>query len=249
MENKLLFIFKHSHQNNKSFKSHTHTYHEVIYFLKGSGTTEINGTEYSYKAGDICFTEALLPRTQKSQKRSEYICFGFKCDSILPIKSGVYSCGTDESILASTLEIFTEFTDKKPMHKEICNHKISEMLLKISRIPKKESDEKSIHLLINEIDSGGIYNISVEELAKRTSYSYHYFRHEFKRITGMSPVNYIIEKRISKAKELLLNEDFSCTMISQICGFSTPAQFGHIFKSKTALTPGDYRKLFREEAP
>ena len=243
MENTLLFIFKHRHKSNSGFKSHTHTYNELIYFLKGSGTTRIGDTEYSYKSGDICCTESALPRSQKAEKRSEYICLGFKCDKALPVKSGVYSCEKDQSILSSILEMFSEFTEKKPMHKEICNHKLSEILFKISRIPKKESNEKSLQLLISELESDSTYNISVEELAKRTSYSYHYFRHEFKKLTGMSPVSYIMEKRIQKAKELLISEGYSCTLISQICGFSTPAQFSSIFKNKTGHTPGDYRKL------
>ena len=245
MKDSLLFIFKHSHKSNKQFKSHTHSYHELIYFLKGNGTTVIGDVEYNYKSGDICFTEASVQRSQKSEKRSEYICLGFRHNDAVPIKSGVYSCEQDKSILSAILDIFSEFTEKKPMHKEICHHKLSEILLKISRLSKKESDEKSLRMLISEIDNDSTYTISVKELAKRTSYSYHYFRHEFKKLTGMSPVNYIMKKRIDKAKELLSSEDYSCTLISQICGFSTPAQFSLVFKRETTFTPGEYKKQLK----
>ena len=78
MDNTLLFVFKHRHKSNKGFKSHTHAYHEIIYFMKGDGTTKIGSNEYSYKPGDICFTEQTEERSQMSEKRSEYICIGFR---------------------------------------------------------------------------------------------------------------------------------------------------------------------------
>lgn len=237
MENKILFVFKNFHKPHTNFKAHNHQYHEIIFFLKGAGQTKVGEDVYPYKANDICFTSEGVFRNQRAEKRSEYLCLGFKSNKKIDLESGVYSCEQDSSILKTLLDILDEFTQKKAMYKEICDHKIAELLLKIARLQQKDGDETSMWSIIHEIDNNTLYSISVKELAKRSSYSYDHFRHEFKRITGCSPTQYVLKKRMERAKQLLKEDNYSCTLISQICGFSTPAQFSAVFKREEGVTP------------
>lgn len=202
---------------------------------------------YSYKSNDVCFTGEGIYRNQRAEKRSEYLCLGFRCAKEIPILSGVYACERDESILKILLDILDEYTNKRAMYKEICNHKIAELLLKIGRLQQKEGDETSMWSIIREIDKNSLYNISVEELAQRSSYSYDHFRHEFKRLTGYSPMQYVLKKRMERAKQLLKEDNYSCTLISQICGFATPAQFSTIFKREEGVTPVAYKKTHNSD--
>lgn len=242
MENEILFIFKNFHKPRTNFKAHNHQYHEIIFFLKGSGQTNVGDESYSYKANDVCFTNEGVYRNQRAEKRSEYLCLGFRNAEKIPLLSGVYACEQDGSILKILLDILDEHTNKKAMYKEICDHKIAELLLKIGRLQQKDGDETSMWSIIREIDTNGLYNISVEELAKRSSYSYDHFRHEFKRLTGCSPTQYVLKKRMERAKQLLKEDNYSCTLISQICGFSTPAQFSSVFKREEGVTPIVYKR-------
>ncbi len=245
MSLEVLFAFKHHQPSGYNFKLHKHAYHEFIFFLKGMGETNINSMPYEYKAMDICFTRQGDTRDHKARRRTVFICIGFYGDLSDEMKSGIYSGKKAAEILPAVLEIQKEFMQKLPEYQGLCNLKMQEILLKLLRINMKQITKNSIQGLIKRIDSDKIYNMRVEEMAKELSYSYDYFRHEFKRQTGLSPKTYLMKNRIAHAKVLLTTEDYSCTLISEICGFSTSAQFTSIFKKETGLTPMNYRKCHK----
>ncbi|MNG21073.1 Exoenzyme S synthesis regulatory protein ExsA [compost metagenome] len=72
-------------------------------------------------------------------------------------------------------------------------------------------------------------------------YSYDRFRHLFKQTYGVSPGEYILNKRIKHAIELLLHTHISITSIAMECGFSTDAQFCTLFKREIGESPRSYR--------
>ena len=85
-------------------------------------------------------------------------------------------------------------------------------------------------------------DIRPEAMAQRLNLSYTSFRRYFKEYTGFAPSQYIHELRIRHAKALLTNTRFSIKEIAFACGFNNPEYFFTAFKSKTRLTPLEYRK-------
>ncbi len=83
--------------------------------------------------------------------------------------------------------------------------------------------------------------ISVCELAEMSFTSKDHFARVFKSITGMPPSEYIIRKRLEKAKLLLLTTNYPLTEIIQYTGFKTTAYFCRMFKTHTSFTPGEFR--------
>lgn len=84
--------------------------------------------------------------------------------------------------------------------------------------------------------------LSVSELARRFGYSESYFIRHFKLHMGITPANYIIEKRIALAKELLQSSSLSVGEIANRCGFFEDANyFSRVFKSRTGFIPTVYR--------
>lgn len=63
----------------------------------------------------------------------------------------------------------------------------------------------------------------------------------FKKYTGKTPVEYITNMRIKKAKDLLLNTDCSIAQISEVCGFENVYYFSNVFKKKIGLSPSVFR--------
>ncbi len=84
------------------------------------------------------------------------------------------------------------------------------------------------------------YTITNTVLAKKAGISEVYFRKLFLKTYGISPRQYILEKRIEKAKQLLLNSSSSVTKVSTECGFSSLYLFCRTFKERTGLTPTEY---------
>ena len=70
-----------------------------------------------------------------------------------------------------------------------------------------------------------------------------YLSHLFKRETGFSLTNYIIETRILESKRLLSKRDMSIQDIAIACGFQNISYFSRQFKRTTGMTPREFRKL------
>lgn len=64
----------------------------------------------------------------------------------------------------------------------------------------------------------------------------------FRQTLGATPVSILIGRRINAAMRLLDNKEMTITEIAVACGFSSVGYFGKVFRKKTGLTPGEYRK-------
>ena len=84
--------------------------------------------------------------------------------------------------------------------------------------------------------------ISRDELAEAVYMSPDHLTKLFKKETGMSLSDYIIQKRILLAQKLLSSTELSVVEIAQKAGFSYSSYFVRIFKKKTGITPQEYRK-------
>lgn len=85
-------------------------------------------------------------------------------------------------------------------------------------------------------------DISMDDAAKETNLSYHYFSKFFKDSTGKSFVEYLTELRVEKSKELLCGTNDSIKEICYKIGYSDPNYYCKIFKKVTGMTPTEYRE-------
>lgn len=83
--------------------------------------------------------------------------------------------------------------------------------------------------------------LSNSELADLCNISESYFRKIFYKQFKMSPKQYIIDARILKAKDLLIEGNLKIQSICEECGFTNQYHFCRIFKEKTGLSPRQYR--------
>ncbi len=84
--------------------------------------------------------------------------------------------------------------------------------------------------------------LSVEDLAARVHFNPDYLSRVFKKETGRTVSEYIMEYRCALAGELLKNTDLSVTMIASRSGYPNYAYFTRIFKKYSGCTPREYRK-------
>ncbi|MBQ7045918.1 MAG: AraC family transcriptional regulator [Clostridia bacterium] len=93
------------------------------------------------------------------------------------------------------------------------------------------------------IDYNFCSDISIEQIAKHSSFHPAYFSRIFTETVGVSPKQYILQKRINRAKELLSVTDAGILEISNSVGYEDQFYFSRIFKKHTGLSPAQYRKL------
>lgn len=88
-------------------------------------------------------------------------------------------------------------------------------------------------------------DLSLDELSKELDISPYYFSKLFKEETGSNFVEYLTSLRMSRAKELLKDENRSMKEICMEVGYSDPNYFSRIFKRNFGVTPTEYRERER----
>jgi AraC-like DNA-binding protein/quercetin dioxygenase-like cupin family protein len=84
-----------------------------------------------------------------------------------------------------------------------------------------------------------------ENLASKVFMSPNYFRRVFKSTTGLTPLEYINNLRISNAMKLLESGTLSITEVGESVGIGDSNYFSRLFKVKAGLSPNEYRKKFK----
>jgi signal transduction histidine kinase/AraC-like DNA-binding protein/CheY-like chemotaxis protein/ABC-type xylose transport system substrate-binding protein len=85
-------------------------------------------------------------------------------------------------------------------------------------------------------------SLSVEEICKLIGISRIQLYRKVKALLGCSVSDYILNRRLKKAKYLLINEGYSISEITYRVGFSTPNYFSTVFKAKYGCTPSEYKR-------
>src|SRR5215471_6343683 len=83
---------------------------------------------------------------------------------------------------------------------------------------------------------------SLEEMAAVARLSVYHFARQFKRATGLPPHQYVVLRRVERAKQLLqCGGDLSLAEVAARAGFCDQSQFSHHFKRLVGVTPGQFR--------
>ena len=161
-----------------------------------------------------------------------FTCSNFHCDEILvfPLKQA-QSCMKSFETLKKlfqrndlSLEIYSVFYDLLDKVFSTNTQKPQLLDFAVDYIEKNLQNAK----LSNTI------------LAEKMGISEVYLRKLFASHCGVSPKQYILEARIQKAKQLLVDTSFTVTTIAQDCGFSSVYHFCRAFKERTGVTPTHY---------
>ncbi len=82
-------------------------------------------------------------------------------------------------------------------------------------------------------------------LSEASGLSVSHFTRRFKVTTGLSPHQFVLRRRVERAKRLLKHTSEAIAQIALCCGFSHQEHLTHTFKRFTGNTPGRYRQTVR----
>lgn len=247
-----------------SWDAHLHNDYEWLFVDKGLVRSWINDYCFTAKAGDFYFIQpgqkhkeiGISPSSSYyaldfhlvNQDRQPFLFFPLSDN---PSRQRL--CNDGNYWRTFYREIFQETLNQKPGWKEIVEAKI---LLKVWRLRRqfniasdysgKENEYNHQRQVINKaklyIQANCHRHIPIKELANYCCISYFHIEHIFKRITGMSPVQYILLQRIIKARRLLAEQDYPIKSIAEQVGFNDVGYFSKQFKRMTGCPPGVFRK-------
>lgn len=96
-------------------------------------------------------------------------------------------------------------------------------------------------MLVSRLDEP----ISLSDLARACKLSPGHFARAFRQTTGQPPHRWLIEQRIEKAKQLLVDTTLSLALIAQTCGFADQSHFTRVFAQLMQSSPGQWRRHWR----
>jgi len=118
----------------------------------------------------------------------------------------------------------------------------SRFVNKVLKVDMNEIVSGNFQAVLNYIHKNLSEDLSVGGIAELNFTSKDHFSRKFRRVMGLSPSEYIIRKRLEKAKLLLLTTDKPLSEIISSCGFKSKSYFCRIFKKYTGATPKGFRK-------
>lgn len=192
---------------------------------------------HSYiEKGSLYFLPSFIPR-----KELEFIIK--KCPHIIQLteKEGTLI----EVVLKNLGE---EIKEKKNFWDEAIHSEINLLLSLIKRGALRKDTpvirDPLTEKIIKYIEQNFTRSLSISEIAKEFSLSISRISHIFKEETGMSLKNYILQRRIAEAKNLLAEDrDIKVSTISSRLGFCNFSLFNRSFKKITGMTPTNYRRI------
>jgi AraC-like DNA-binding protein len=141
------------------------------------------------------------------------------------------------------------FMEDHPSQELFANMMLKELIVRLMQTQSRfglveaaeEGSQDRLSYVIQYIQRHLSEDISIEDLSKKACMSTSHFYRTFRNEMGMSPVNFIMEQRIAKAKKLLKETNLSIQEVGYRCGFNNLSYFNRVFKREEALTPTNFR--------
>ena len=255
----LLYISSASYGKDWLSVPHSHSFTEIFYVTGGEGFFCTEQRQIPIAKDSLIIINPNTRHTEKSSAKEPltYIALGIdnaclKYDSEAEMPHHIFDFTLHrDSVLLVLNELLAEVRQQKEGYEEVCRHLFPILLMRIMRItgeslvfsgPVDISPE--CRELKEYIDSHYKDSVTLDELARISHLNKYYLSHIFSKAFGISPINYLLERRILHSKELLRNFDFTITQIAHLCGFSSANYFTQSFKKYTGLTPLSYRKKY-----
>ncbi len=221
------------------------TWHFII---SGSGTLEIEDMKYKLVRGDMFFIPPNVKMRYYPNPSDpwEYVWFSLNGEtarhygelvgfskSVFILKN-IHRKITDEVLKG----LFESLIEKPNEYFGLLSAFYKIMDVCVSQIPI--GSIKSIKEIIDSSCFSRVF--SIEGLCRDAGISHAHLLRLFKSEYGTTLINYVTEKRISHARELLETTDLPVANVAFSCGYSDELHFMKIFKRKNGITALKYRK-------
>ncbi|MDO5406896.1 MAG: AraC family transcriptional regulator [Eubacteriales bacterium] len=234
--------------------------YQIIYVFKGAGHYFLHNEWVTMEAGNIILFRPGEPQVYSyhaedhpelywihfTGNQSEALLRHFEIDNSF--------IGEDLSIKLLFQEIILELQLKKPVYNEIVNSDFLKLLALIQRSLRQQASPLDnmfgIDRLIMQLNQKYMEYWDVSMMAEFCDFSPSYFSHMFKKRTGISPIQFLNDLRIQKAKELLSSGCMNISTVAALVGFEDALYFSRVFRRETGTSPTRfYLDLLQKNSP
>ena len=239
---------------------HTHNHMELFFIVGAKGQFLIDDQLYPVDINTLVMINPNVTHTEVSLNAQplEYIVLGIDGIELATsnTSNGQFSILNQyESMEISSClrNILREMEQKNPGYEDVCQAYMEILIIRLMRTttlampaePQTVSTNRQCAAVRRYIDLHFKEPLTLEQLAEEGHMNKFYLSHAFKKEYGLSPINYMISKRIEESKYLLAETDLSMSQIAQLLGFSSLSYFSQVFHRTQDITPKEYRQSQR----
>lgn len=247
--NEIAFIGKHE----LAFKvpSHIHESWEFIYCTSGRGYLKFDDYQINYEEGDTVIIPPYIRHSNHSDTGFANIFINMK-DASLPFKKPIVKKDDSSKHIYETFNSMHYYYYSNIERKSLVVSALAMLLISLFIVHEETSD---VGAIVQKIEANILENFSdcyydLNDYLKQFYFNYDYIRKLFKRKLGVTPNQYLIDKRLQTSADLLRSLNHDSNNISNVavtCGFKDPLYFSRMFKKKYNISPTEYAKKYRNE--
>ncbi|MBO5286401.1 MAG: helix-turn-helix transcriptional regulator [Clostridia bacterium] len=218
-------------------------YYDLTIVLQGEMVYKVNGVTYTLTDGDAIFNKPGDVQERAPQlKRCDYFSVNFTSIEDINLPAFIENAVTNEVLLLiSTID---EIIQKPYLDtNDTLNVILQSIISVIENNLKQERLSEITAKIITYIKDHLSEKITLATISELTFFSPVYCDTIFKKETGKSIINYLLDERITKAKSLLIEGSLPLTKIAELSGFTDYNYFSRTFKKKTGYTPTQYKNF------
>ncbi|MBN2105600.1 AraC family transcriptional regulator [bacterium] len=236
---------------------------QIIYITRGKGSFESKATgKKQIEEGTLMILfpgiwHRYMP-DQRTGWREHWISFNgiqpqkFSQYNILSPEKAVIKIGLDETLIQLYQKVLELIESENVGFRETITALTYQIIAQIITKEKlKKFGSKEIEIIVqnaktimmDRIDR----QIQIEALAEELGVGYSWFRRMFRHYTGLPPIQYFLQLKLNKAKNLLLSTTLSVKEIAMITGFESQYYFSKFFKKRMGVSPIQLRTYSRGE--
>lgn len=243
---------------------HTHSYAELFYIVSGDGQFLIEDKLYPVAANHLVIVNPNVTHTEVSYEAHplEYIVLGiegveFSVGQEADSRFCILDSNVSGTILTCMRQILRETEERQVGFEAICQAYMEILIVRLIRSTRFSVTASSASpgsgqcaIIRHYIDAHYKEQLDLDTLARQAHMNKYYMAHAFKREYGVSPIHYMIRRRIEESRYLLRETDLTLSQISRVLGFSSPSYFSQSFRRSQGMSPIEFRKhCRREEGP
>ena len=239
---------------------HTHNHMELFYIVGGKGQFLIEDQLYPVNASNLVVINPNVTHTEVSLNAQplEYIVLGVEGIALATRENAnghfsILDHFESVEISGCLRNILREMEQKNTGYEDVCQAYMEILIIRLMRNtdlavsaePQAISANRQCAAVRRYIDLHFKEALTLEALAEEAHMNKYYLSHAFKREYGVSPIHYMIGRRIEESKYLLAETDLSMSQIAQLLGFSSLSYFSQVFRRTQSLSPMEYRQSTR----
>lgn len=258
---KLLYVTAARYDTDWHSTMHSHYFSEFIYVLHGQGRFLVENNVLDIKENDLVIVNPHVEHTETSLKDHplEYIVLGvdnviFTFDPLGAASSyRLYHYQEQASQMNWYLKtMLREVENKALYHEVVCQNLLEVMIIHMMRLANFTLSVVSSRRLRSVSSSAKRFiddhfkeAVTLQELADELHVGKFHLIHSFTEDYGISPINYLIARRVEESKTLLKTTDLNIAKIASFTGFSSQSYFSQCFRRLSGFTPNEYRRIMR----